>query len=146
MPAEFEAFCSRRNFGLTALSAEVELEVSQLEPEEQKNFLDDLGITEPARDKFVRAAYALLDLISFFTIGPKEVRAWTITSGDSALVAAGKIHSDMQRGFIRAEVTAYDDFVSTGGWKGARDQKKARLEGKEYIVKDGDVVLFRFNV
>jgi ribosome-binding ATPase len=141
-----ESFCSEKKLGLIDLSAEVELEVSQLEAEEQKSFLEELGIEEPARGKFVRATYALLNLISYFTVGPKEVRAWTITRGTNAVNAAGKVHSDIQRGFIRAEVFDYDTFIASGGWSGDRKLGTFRLEGKEYIVNDGDIMNFRFSV
>ena len=146
LPGGLESFCSEKKLGLLSLSAEVELEISQLEAEEQKSFLDELGIEEAARGKFVRATYALLNLISYFTVGQKEVRAWTITRGTNAVNAAGKVHSDIQRGFIRAEVFDYDTFIKSGGWKGDRKSGTFRLEGKEYIVKDGDIMNFRFSV
>ena len=146
LSGELKSFCDSKNIVLIALSAEVELEISQLAPEEQKGFMDELNISEPARDKFVRAAYALVDLISFFTIGDKEVKAWTVHRGAHALDAAGKIHSDIQRGFIRTEVVHYNDFVSAGGWKAAREHGTAHLEGKEHVIEDGDIVYFRFNV
>jgi ribosome-binding ATPase YchF (GTP1/OBG family) len=131
---------------IVTFSAKVEMELAELAPAERKEFLADLGLTESGLDRLARAAYHLLGLQSYFTAGEKEVRAWTIHAGDTAPVAAGVIHSDFEKGFIRAETVAFDDFVRTGGWKGAREAGLARAEGKEYIVQDGDVVLFRFNV
>ncbi len=127
-------------------SAKVEAELVELPVEERKEFLESLGLTESGLDRLARAAYQLLGLRSYFTAGEKEVRAWTIHDGDKAPAAAGVIHSDFEKGFIRAETVAFDDFVSANGWKGARDKGLVRSEGKEYVVKDGDVLLFRFNV
>jgi ribosome-binding ATPase len=127
-------------------SAKVEMELAELAPEDRQEFLDSLGLTESGLDRLGRAAYHLLGLMSYFTAGEKEVRAWTIHRGDKAPTAAGVIHTDFERGFIRAETVAYDDFVRTGGWKPAREQGLVRSEGKEYVVADGDVLLFRFNV
>ncbi len=127
-------------------SARVEMELAELAPEERQEFLTDLGLTESGLDRLARAAYHLLGLQSYFTAGEKEVRAWTIHRGDTAPAAAGVIHSDFEKGFIRAETVAFDDFIRLAGWKGAREQGLARAEGKEYIVQDGDVMLFRFNV
>ena len=107
-------------------------------------FLAEIGLKEPGLDRLIRAGYGLLHLVTFFTVGPKETRAWTVTSGSRAPQAAGVIHSDFERGFIRAETIAYDDYVKGGGEAGARDIGKLRLEGKEYIVADGDVMHFRF--
>lgn len=129
-----------------SLCGKIEMEIAQLSPEEARGFLDDLGITEPALNRLVRVSYDLLGLISFLTTGEDEVRAWTIQRGLNAQRAAGKIHSDIERGFIRAEVVAYDDFMSQGGIAGARDKGLLRLEGKTYEVKDGDIINFRFNV
>jgi hypothetical protein len=123
-----------------------EMEISQLSPEDQKEFLADLGIQEPAKDRFLRALYSSLNLISFLTVGEHEVRAWSIPEGASALQAAGKIHSDMERGFIRAEVIGYDQLLEAGGFAEAQKQGNLRLEGKEYRVQDGDVLTIRFNV
>ncbi|MFN4169915.1 MAG: DUF933 domain-containing protein, partial [Pannonibacter phragmitetus] len=123
----------------------IEAEISQLDNEEQKEFLDTLGLEEPGLDRLIRAGYDLLGLITYFTAGPKETRAWTITRGTKAPQAAGVIHSDFERGFIRAQTIAFDDYVSLGGEVGAKEAGKARDEGKEYIVKDGDVMLFKFN-
>ena len=113
-------------------------------PGDRKDFLESLGVTESGLDRLAHAAYHLLGLQSYFTAGEKEVRAWTIHRGDKAPAAAGVIHSDFEKGFIRAETVAYGDFVRVGGWKPARDQGLARAEGKEYVVQDGDVMLFRF--
>jgi GTP-binding protein YchF len=126
--------------------AKLESEIAELEDEEKAEFLADLGLEEPGLDRVIRGGYALLELLTFFTAGPKEVRAWTVRRGATAPEAAGRIHTDFQKGFIRAEVVGYDDFVEHGGEQGAKDAGKWRLEGKEYLVRDGDVVHFRFNV
>lgn len=126
--------------------AAIESEIAQLEEDEKQEFLQDLGLDEPGLNRVVRAGYQLLNLSTYFTAGVKEVRAWTIPVGATAPQAAGVIHSDFEKGFIRAEVIAYDDFVAHKGEQGAKDAGKWRLEGKDYIVKDGDVVHFRFNV
>lgn len=131
---------------VVTFSAKVEAELAELSPEERQPFLEALGLEESGLVRLVHAAYHLLGLMSYFTAGEKEVRAWTIRQGDKAPVAAGVIHSDFEKGFIRAETASYEDFVRTGGWKGAREQGLARAEGKEYVVQDGDVILFRFNV
>jgi len=131
---------------VVVVSAAMEAELAQLEPDEQAEFLADLGETEPGLNRLIRAGYELLDLLTFFTAGPKEVRAWTVHRGATAPEAAGRIHTDFQKGFIRAEVTAYDDYIACGGEAGARAAGKLRLEGKEYLVKEGDVMHFRFNV
>jgi GTP-binding protein YchF len=131
---------------LLALSGKIEMDIAELSPQEQPEFLAALGLERSARDRFVQAAYGLLDLISFLTTGPDESRAWPIRRGTTAVKAAGRIHSDIERGFIRAEVIAYDELVKLGGEKQARDAGKLRLEGKEYVVQDGDVIEFRFNV
>jgi len=125
---------------------QIEAEIAELDDEERAMFLDELGMAEPGLDRVIRAGYALLGLHTYFTAGVKEVRAWTIPEGATAPESAGVIHTDFQKGFIRAEVVAYDDFVSLKGEQGAKDAGKWRLEGKDYIVKDGDVVHFRFNV
>ncbi len=127
-----------------AFSAQVEAELAELAPEDRAEFLTSLGLTESGLDRLAHAAYHLLGLRSYFTAGEKEVRAWTIHQGDRAPTAAGVIHSDFEKGFIRAETVGYDDFVRVGGWKPAREQGLARAEGKEYVVRDGDVMLFRF--
>ncbi|WP_028585926.1 redox-regulated ATPase YchF [Desulfogranum mediterraneum] len=124
----------------------IEQELSLLEPEEQAEFLRDMGMEEPGLNRLIHAGYALLNLITYFTVGEKETRAWTITRGTKAPGAAGKIHTDFERGFIRAEVIAYDEYVSCGSESAARDKGVLRSEGKEYTVNDGDCILFRFNV
>jgi GTP-binding protein YchF len=136
----------RRGLEGLALAGKVEMEIAQLEESDRAAFLKELGITEPARNRFIRASYHLLDLISFFTVGEDEVRAWTITQGTHARQAAGKIHSDIERGFIRAEVIAYADFIVHGSEAKCKEAGKLRLEGKDYIVKDGDIIHFRFAV
>jgi GTP-binding protein YchF len=128
------------------LCAPIEAEIAQLPPEDRAEFLADYGLAASARDRFIRAAYGMLDLLSFFTVGPDEVRAWTISRGTKAPQAAGKIHSDIERGFIRAEVVAYDDLIAAGSHAACRPLGQVRLEGKEYEVKDGDVIEFRFSV
>ena len=145
-PAAFAAAAKARSADVLALCASVEAEIAQLEPAEQPAFLESLGLAEPARARFLHAAYRLLDLVSFFTVGEDEVRAWPIHRGDKAPRAAGKIHSDLERGFIRAEVTHYDDFIAAGSEHKARQEGKLRLEGKEYVVKDGDILNIRFAV
>ncbi|MDE7245642.1 MAG: redox-regulated ATPase YchF [Oscillospiraceae bacterium] len=126
--------------------AKLEAEIAELESDEKAMFLEDLGITESGLDRLIRASYTLLGLISFLTSGEDECRAWTITGGTKAPQAAGKIHSDFERGFIRAEVIAYDDLVRLGTMAAAKEKGMIRSEGKEYVVKDGDIILFRFNV
>jgi ribosome-binding ATPase YchF (GTP1/OBG family) len=137
---------NRRGLEGLALAAKAEMEIAQLDEADRIAFLKEIGIDEPARDRFIRASYRLLDLISFFTSGEDEVRAWTITQGTVARKAAGKIHSDIERGFIRAEVVAYEDFIAFGSESKCKEAGKLRLEGKDYIVKDGDIVHFRFAV
>jgi len=128
------------------LCAKIEEEISELDDDEKKEFLADLGVSSSGLDRLIAASYKLLGLISYLTAGPTESRAWTITNGTKAPGAAGKIHSDFERGFIRAEVVSYDDLMRLGSYNAAREQGLVRSEGKEYIVKDGDVILFRFNV
>jgi GTP-binding protein YchF len=128
------------------ISAAIEAEIATLPEEEREAFLGDLGLHETGLNRMIHAAYALLGLITFYTAGPKEARAWTVRKGAKAPEAAGEIHSDFERGFIRAETIAYDDFIGFGGEAGARDAGKLRSEGKDYVVQDGDVMLFRFNV
>ena len=130
--------------GCVVISAKIEAEFAGLPEEERTEFLKDLGLDEPGLNKLIRAGYALLDLVTFFTAGPKEARAWTVTRGTKAPQAAGVIHTDFEKGFIRAETITYDDYVGLGGEAGAKDAGKMRLEGKEYVVKDGDVMHFRF--
>ena len=142
----FEEELRRRSLQGLALSGKVEMEIAQLDESDRAVFLKEIGIAEPARERFIRASYSLLDLISFFTSGEDEVRAWTITQGTVARKAAGKIHSDIERGFIRAEVVAYEDFILYGSDAKCREAGKLRLEGKDYEVKDGDIIHFRFAV
>ena len=126
--------------------AEIEEEISQLDDDEKSMFLEDLGLEESGLEKLIKASYHLLGLISYLTAGEPEVRAWTITEGTKAPQAAGKIHSDFERGFIRAEVVSYDDLIACGSHTAAKEKGLIRLEGKDYVVKDGDIMLFRFNV
>ena len=143
--ARVEEMAKRQGAGSVVISAAIEAEVAQLSDEEQAEFLETLGLHEPGLDRLIRAGYALLGLITYFTCGPKETRAWTIVKGTKAPGAAGVIHSDFERGFIRAQTIAYDDYVACGGEVGAKEAGKARDEGKEYVVQDGDILLFRFN-
>jgi hypothetical protein len=131
---------------IISVCAELEAQIAELEEEEQTLFLRDMGISESGLDKLIRSSYKLLGLISYLTAGEPEVRAWTIKKGTKAPQAAGRIHSDFERGFIRAEVVSYDDLISKGSFAAARDAGLVRSEGKDYIMKDGDIVLFRFNV
>jgi len=131
--------------GTVVISAAIEAEVAQLPDDEAAEFLADLALEEPGLDRLIRAGYELLDLITYFTAGPKETRAWTITRGTRAPQAAGVIHTDFERGFIRAQTIAFEDYVSLGGETGAKEAGRARDEGKEYVVNDGDVILFKFN-
>lgn len=141
-----QAMAVQEHAEVVPVCAAMEAEIAQLAAVERQEFLADLGLTEPGLNRVVRAGYNLLGLETYFTAGPKEVRAWTIPAGASAPQAAGVIHSDFERGFIRAEVIAYQDFIAYKGEHGAKEAGKLRSEGKEYIVKDGDVVHFRFNV
>ena len=145
-PPEVQKAVDAKKLTLIVMSGKAESEIAQLDPEEQREFLRDLGIEEPARDRFIRAAYTLLDLISFLTAGEDECRAWSIRRGTNAHRAAGAIHSDIERGFIRAEVIKFEDLIDLRSEARCREQGKLKLEGKEYIVQDGDVVHFRFNV
>ncbi|SMQ71980.1 hypothetical protein SAMN06295905_1970 [Devosia lucknowensis] len=132
--------------GMVIISAEIESQLAQLSDEEQAEYLGSLGLEQPGLNRLIRAAYDLLHLQTYFTVGPKETRAWTIHRGDKAPQAAGVIHTDFERGFIRAQTIGYDDFVTLGGEVPAKEAGKARDEGKDYVVKDGDVMLFKFNV
>jgi GTP-binding protein YchF len=134
------------NCALTSLSAEIEKEISELPEDDATVFMDDLGIAEPALNKLIRTSYDLLNLISFFTVGEDECRSWTIRKGTHAQKAAGVIHSDLEKGFIRAETVHYDDLVAAGSLNACKDKGLLRLEGKDYIVKDGDILNIRFNV
>ena len=131
---------------VVTIAGAIEQELSLLDAEEQQEFLADMGMEEPGLHRLIHAGYELLGLITYFTVGEKETRAWTITKGTTAPGAAGKIHTDFQRGFIRAEVIAYGDYIACGSESAARDKGLMRSEGKEYVVKDGDCILFRFNV
>jgi ribosome-binding ATPase len=140
------AYAKERNMLAVVISAAIEAEVAQLPADEQTEFLTSLGLSETGLTRVVRAGYQLLDLVTFFTVGPKEARAWTVRREARAPEAAGVIHTDFEKGFIRAETIAYDDYIALKGEAGSRDAGKLRLEGKEYAVKDGDVFHFRFNV
>jgi GTP-binding protein YchF len=130
--------------GCVVICAKLEAELAALEPAERAEYLRELGLAEPGLNALIREGYRVLDLITFFTAGPKEARAWTVTAGAKAPRAAGAIHTDFEKGFIRAETIAYEDYVALGGEAGAKAAGKMRLEGKEYVVRDGDVMLFRF--
>ncbi|SEP67212.1 hypothetical protein SAMN02910289_00304 [Lachnospiraceae bacterium RM5] len=139
-------FAAKEGFEVFVISAEIEMEISELDEEDKKLFLDDLGITQSGLDKLITASYKLLGLMSYLTAGKDETRAWTIKVGTKAPQAAGKIHTDFERGFICAEVVNYKDLLECGSHAAAKEKGLVRLEGKEYVVKDGDVILFRFNV
>lgn len=145
-PEEIVKAARDRGLGLVVLSAQIEMEIAQMESAEQSEFLAEMGLSEPAVNRFINGAFALLDLISMLTVGPDECRAWPIQRGIAMPHAAGKIHSDMERGFIRAEVIKYTDLLELGSEAKCRDAGKLRIEGKDYIVADGDVVNIRFNV
>ncbi|MEW6215635.1 MAG: DUF933 domain-containing protein, partial [Nitrospirota bacterium] len=136
----------KTRYSILSLCGKIEMEIARLSPDDAKPFLDDLGIKEPALNKLIHACYDILGLISFFTYVGDEVRAWTITKGTNAQKAAGKVHSDIERGFIKAEVVSFDDFISSGSIHAVREKGLLRLEGKTYEVKDGDIINFRFNV
>jgi ribosome-binding ATPase len=146
LASSYQEELQRRDLEGMALAGKVEMEIAHLDESDRAAFLKEIGITEPARDRFIRASYHLLNLISFFTAGEDEVRAWTIAHGTHARQAAGKIHSDIERGFIRAEVIAYADFIAHGSEAKCKEAGKLRLEGKDYIVKDADIIHFRFAV
>jgi ribosome-binding ATPase len=141
-----EAMAAEQGARTVVISAAIEAEVAQLPDADAREFLSDLGLEEPGLDRLIREGYGLLNLITYFTAGPKETRAWTVRKGAKAPEAAGVIHTDFERGFIRAQTIAFKDFVELGGEVAARDAGKARDEGKEYVVQDGDVMLFKFNV
>ncbi|MCR8921498.1 redox-regulated ATPase YchF [Dasania sp. GY-MA-18] len=141
-----KAIAAEENAIVVVICNKLEAEIAELDDEEKAEFLADLGMEEPGLDRVIRAGYELLGLHTYFTAGVKEVRAWTIPKGATAPEAAGVIHTDFQRGFIKAEVMSYDDFITYNGEQGAKEAGKLRLEGKEYIVKDGDVIHFKFNV
>jgi ribosome-binding ATPase len=144
--ARLEEFAAREGAPVVAICAALESEIAELSDEDKKEFLADVGLEEPGLNRLIRVAYKLLGLQTYFTAGVKEVRAWTIHIGDTAPQAAGVIHNDFEHGFIRAEVISYEDFIACKGEAGAKEKGKMRLEGKDYIVRDGDVMHFRFNV
>jgi len=144
--ARVEAHAKAEGAPVVAICAALEAQIADMSEEDKKVFLADAGLEEPGLNRLARAAYALLGLQTYFTAGPKEVRAWTVPLGATAPQAAGVIHTDFERGFIRAEVAAYEDFVTLGGEQGAKEAGKLRVEGKDYLVRDGDVMHFRFNV
>ena len=139
-------YAEEANCEVFVVCAQIEQEIAELDDDEKKMFLEDLGLTESGLEKLIRASYHLLGLISYLTAGEPEVRAWTIKKGTKAPQAAGKIHSDFERGFIRAEIVSYDDLMECGTYTAAKEKGLVRLEGKEYVVQDGDIILFRFNV
>ena len=139
-------FAEKEKCGVFVICAQIEQEISELDEDEKKMFLEDLGLKSSGLDKLIAASYSLLGLISYLTAGETETRAWTITKGTKAPQAAGKIHSDFERGFIKAEVVSYEDLIRCGSYNAAKEKGLVRMEGKEYVVKDGDVILFRFNV
>src|SRR5262245_52653892 len=144
--ARVQEYAKKEGAPVVPISAALEAQIADMPDEDKKIFLDDLGMDEPGLNRVIRAAYGLLGLQTYFTAGPKEVRAWTVRAGATAPQAAGVIHTDFERGFIRAEVASYDDYVACGGEQGAKEAGKLRLEGKDYTVRDGDVIHFRFNV
>ena len=139
-------FAAKNNSEVFVVCAQIEQEIAELDDDEKAMFLEDLGLSESGLEKLIRASYSLLGLCSYLTAGEPEVRAWTIKKGTKAPQAAGKIHSDFERGFIRAEIVSYDDLMACGTYAAAKEKGLVRLEGKEYVVKDGDIILFRFNV
>jgi ribosome-binding ATPase len=146
MLGKVKAYAAREGAPVVTISAALEAQIADMPDEDKTLFLEDMGMEEPGLNRVIRAAYDLLGLQTYFTAGPKEVRAWTVRLGATAPQAAGVIHTDFERGFIRAEVASYDDFVGHGGEQGAKEAGKLRLEGKDYAVRDGDVIHFRFNV
>jgi hypothetical protein len=143
--AQVAALAAEQGAATVVISARIEEEISQLDAEEAEMFLDEMGLEEPGLDRLIKAGYDLLNLETYFTVGPKEARAWTVPAGTPAPKAAGVIHGDFEKGFIRAETIAYDDFVALGGEQAAKEAGKMRAEGKSYVVKDGDVLHFLFN-
>ncbi|MBM3374071.1 MAG: redox-regulated ATPase YchF, partial [Betaproteobacteria bacterium] len=144
--AAVQALAAREKAPVVAVCASIEAEIADMEDADKAVFLKDMGMSEPGLNRVISAGYSLLGLQTYFTAGPKEVRAWTIRKGDTAPRAAAAIHTDFEKGFIRAEVIAYDDYVACKGEQGAKEAGKMRLEGKDYVVRDGDVMHFRFNV
>lgn len=144
--ARVRKYAGEESSEVFVICAQIEQEIAELEEDEKKMFLEELGLEESGLEKLIRASYRLLGLISFLTTGPDETRAWTVTAGTKAPQAAGKIHTDFERGFIRAEVVSYENLIAHNGMNGAKEKGLVRSEGKEYVIQDGDVVLFRFNV
>lgn len=143
---EVRAYAKQEECEVFVVCAQIEQEIAELEEEEKALFLEELGLEESGLEKLIKASYSLLGLISYLTAGEPEVRAWTIRKGTKAPQAAGKIHSDFERGFIRAEIVSYEDLMACGTHAAAKEKGLVRLEGKEYVVQDGDIILFRFNV
>ena len=143
---ELEDYAAKNNLSIIKVFAKAEGELADLDQEEKKEYLNLLGLEEPALNLVIRKGYEMLDLFSYFTAGPKEVRAWSVKTGSTAPEAAGKIHTDFERGFIKAEVISFKDYIESGSESGAKEQGKLKMEGKEYIVQDGDVIHFKFNV
>ena len=141
-----EEYAAQEGAQVVAVSAKIESEIAELPDDEASVFLEELGLPESGLDKLIKASYSLLGLINFFTAGADEVRAWTIVKGTKAPKAAGKIHTDIERGFIRAEIVSYEDLIACGSEQAAKEKGLVRLEGKEYVMQDGDVTYFRFNV
>jgi GTP-binding protein YchF len=139
-------YARSRGIGYVPICAEIEMEIGELEPEDAQAFRREMGISEPAEPKFIRAVYETMNLVAFFTVATNEVKSWTVPAGTTAIQAAGHVHTDMAKGFIRAEVVACGDFLETGGFSEARKEDKLHVEGKDYTVQDGDVIYFRFNV
>ena len=144
--SQVQTYAAKEGAPVVPISANIEAQIADMPDEDKLLFLEDMGMDEPGLNRVIRAAYSLLGLQTYFTAGPKEVRAWTVPAGATAPQAAGVIHTDFERGFIRAEVASYDDFVAHGGELGAKEAGKLRLEGRDYTVRDGDVIHFRFNV
>ncbi len=143
---QVKAHAAKEGAPVVPISAAIESQIADMPDEDKKVFLEDMGMDEPGLNRVIRAAYRLLGLQTYFTAGPKECRAWTVHAGATAPQAAGVIHTDFERGFIRAEIASYEDFVAHHGEQGAKEAGKLRLEGKDYVVRDGDVIHFRFNV
>jgi len=145
-PAGLEPFCTNHDLELLDMCGALEMEISEMSPDDRDEFIVEMGLEEPIRERYIRAAFHGLGLITFLTVGAKDVHAWAVTEGTTAVEAAGKVHTDMARGFIRAEVVAFDDFAAAGDMTEAKHLGKTRLEGKDYVVQDGDIILYRFNV
>ena len=143
---ELKNFAAKENSEVLVICAKIEEEIAQLDDDEKSEFLDELGLNQSGLDRLIKTCYKLLGLISYLTAGPKEVRAWTIVKGTKVPQAAGKIHSDFEKGFIKAEVVPYEKLVECNSYNAAKEKGLVKLEGKEYIVADGDIILFRFNV